>query len=49
MLVGEDPACQVYVRNKGCRLRQGRHGSVMHKLPAATSEALLALIDALKP
>ena len=45
MLVGEDPASQVYVRNKGGGLRQRWACSVMHKLPAATTEAeLLALI-----
>ena len=48
VLVGEDPASQVYVRNKvaGC-VKVGMH-SVMHKMPASTTEAeLLAVIDAL--
>lgn len=48
MLVGEDPASQVYVRNKvaGCA-KVGMH-SVMHKMPVSTTEAeLLAVIDAL--
>ena len=48
VLVGEDPASQVYVRNKvaGCA-KVGMH-SVMHKMPASTTEAeLLAVIDAL--
>ncbi len=48
VLVGEDPASQVYVRNKvaGCA-KVGMH-SVMHKMPVSTTEAeLLAVIDAL--
>ena len=48
VLVGEDPASQVYVRNKvaGCA-KVGMH-SVMHKMPASTTEAeLLAVIGAL--
>ncbi|HPG60692.1 MAG TPA: bifunctional methylenetetrahydrofolate dehydrogenase/methenyltetrahydrofolate cyclohydrolase FolD [Casimicrobium sp.] len=48
VLVGEDPASQVYVRNKvaGCA-KVGMH-SFMHKMPASTTEAeLLAVIDAL--
>lgn len=48
VLVGEDAASQVYVRNKvaGCA-KVGMH-SVMHKMPASTTEAeLLAVIDAL--
>jgi len=48
VLVGEDPASQVYVRNKVAACGKVGMHSVMHKLPAATSEAeLLALIDAL--
>ncbi len=48
VLVGEDPASQVYVRNKVAACAKVGMHSVMHKLPAATSEAeLLALIDAL--
>jgi len=48
VLVGEDPASQVYVRSKGkMTVEVGMH-SVEHKLEAATSEAdLLALIDQL--
>ncbi len=48
VLVGEDPASQVYVRNKGKQTLEVGMGSVEHKLDAATSEAdLLALIDQL--
>lgn len=45
VLVGEDPASQIYVRSKGEQsLAAGMH-SVTHRLPAETSqEALLALI-----
>lgn len=46
VLVGEDPASQVYVRNKGERTRATGMTSIEHRLPAETSEeALLALID----
>ncbi|MEC7208369.1 MAG: bifunctional methylenetetrahydrofolate dehydrogenase/methenyltetrahydrofolate cyclohydrolase FolD [Pseudomonadota bacterium] len=46
VLVGEDPASQVYVRNKGERTRAAGMTSIEHRLPAETSEeALLALID----
>jgi len=46
VLVGEDPASQVYVRNKGERTRAAGMMSIEHRLPAGTSEeALLALID----
>ncbi len=48
ILVGDDPASAIYVRNKrrGCETAGIR--SVSHDLPATTSEAeLLALIDAL--
>lgn len=46
VLVGEDPASQVYVRNKGERTRAAGMKSIEHRLPAGTSEeALLALID----
>ncbi len=45
VLVGEDPASQVYVRNKGARTREVGMASFEHKLPAETGEAeLLALI-----
>ncbi len=45
VLVGEDPASQVYVKNKGIQTREVGMNSYEHKLPAETSEAdLLALI-----
>ena len=45
VLVGEDPASQVYVRNKGVQTIEAGMASFEHKLPADTSEAdLLALI-----
>ena len=45
VLVGEDPASQVYVRNKGKQTRETGMASMEHKLPASTSESdLLALI-----
>ena len=45
VLVGEDPASQVYVRNKARATREVGMVSIEHKLDAATSEAeLLALI-----
>ncbi len=48
VLVGEDPASQVYVRNKGKQTVEVGMNSVEHKLDADTSEAdLLALIDQL--
>jgi len=48
VLVGEDPASQVYVRNKVAACAKVGMHSVMHKLPASTTEAeLLALIDSL--
>ncbi|RJL10731.1 bifunctional methylenetetrahydrofolate dehydrogenase/methenyltetrahydrofolate cyclohydrolase FolD [Paracoccus siganidrum] len=48
VLVGEDPASQVYVRNKGIQTREAGMASFEHKLPAETSEAdLLALIERL--
>ncbi|WP_375175251.1 bifunctional methylenetetrahydrofolate dehydrogenase/methenyltetrahydrofolate cyclohydrolase FolD [Pseudooceanicola sp.] len=48
VLVGEDPASQVYVRNKGIATKESGMKSVEHKLPADTSEAdLYALIDEL--
>jgi methylenetetrahydrofolate dehydrogenase (NADP+)/methenyltetrahydrofolate cyclohydrolase len=46
VLVGEDPASQVYVRSKGKMTVEVGMKSVEHKLDADTSEAdLLALID----
>ncbi|MCA3439582.1 MAG: bifunctional methylenetetrahydrofolate dehydrogenase/methenyltetrahydrofolate cyclohydrolase FolD [Rhodobacter sp.] len=48
VLVGEDPASQVYVRNKGTQTVEAGMQSFEHKLPADTAEAdLLALIAAL--
>ncbi|MBX2867833.1 MAG: bifunctional methylenetetrahydrofolate dehydrogenase/methenyltetrahydrofolate cyclohydrolase FolD [Acidiferrobacterales bacterium] len=48
VLVGEDPASQVYVRSKGKQTVEAGMESTEHKLPADTSEAdLLALIDRL--
>ncbi len=48
VLVGEDPASQVYVRNKGTQTVEAGMQSFEHRLPAQTSEAdLLALIAAL--
>jgi methylenetetrahydrofolate dehydrogenase (NADP+)/methenyltetrahydrofolate cyclohydrolase len=45
VLVGEDPASQVYVRNKARATREVGMLSVEHKLPATVSEAeLLALV-----
>lgn len=45
VLVGEDPASQVYVRSKGRMTREIGMASFEHRLPAATSQAeLLALI-----
>ncbi|HRK18078.1 MAG TPA: bifunctional methylenetetrahydrofolate dehydrogenase/methenyltetrahydrofolate cyclohydrolase FolD [Hyphomicrobiaceae bacterium] len=46
ILVGEDPASQVYVRNKHKQTVEAGMASFEHKLPASTSEAdLLRLID----
>ncbi|WP_171229589.1 bifunctional methylenetetrahydrofolate dehydrogenase/methenyltetrahydrofolate cyclohydrolase FolD [Ruegeria sp. HKCCA4008] len=48
VLVGEDPASQVYVRSKGKMTVEVGMNSYEHKLDAATSEEdLLALIDKL--
>ncbi len=48
ILVGEDPASEVYVRNKGKQTVEVGMNSYEHKLDASTSEAdLLALIDQL--
>lgn len=48
VLVGEDPASQVYVRSKGKQTVEAGMNSYEHKLDADTSEAdLLALIDTL--
>lgn len=48
VLVGDDPASQVYVRSKGKQTVEVGMHSYEHKLPAETSEAeLLALIEQL--
>jgi methylenetetrahydrofolate dehydrogenase (NADP+)/methenyltetrahydrofolate cyclohydrolase len=48
VLVGEDPASQVYVRSKGRMTVEVGMNSFEHRLPAETAEAeLLALIDRL--
>jgi methylenetetrahydrofolate dehydrogenase (NADP+)/methenyltetrahydrofolate cyclohydrolase len=48
VLVGEDPASQVYVRNKAKQTVEAGMASFEHKLDAATSEPeLLALVDKL--
>lgn len=48
VLVGEDPASQVYVRSKGKQTVEVGMNSYEHKLPADTAEAdLLAVIDQL--
>lgn len=46
VIVGEDPASQVYVRSKGRKADECGFHSVTHTLPAETSESdLLALVD----
>ncbi len=48
VLVGEDPASQVYVRSKGKSTLEAGMNSFEHKLPADTSEAdLLAVVEQL--
>ncbi|NNU81255.1 bifunctional methylenetetrahydrofolate dehydrogenase/methenyltetrahydrofolate cyclohydrolase FolD [Halovulum dunhuangense] len=48
VLVGEDPASQVYVRNKGIQTKESGMASFEHRLPAETPEAaLLGLIGEL--
>ena len=45
VLVGENPASEVYVRNKARQTRAAGMGSFEHRLPATTSQdALLALV-----
>ena len=45
VLVGEDPASAVYVRNKGIATREAGMRSIEHRLPAEISQAdLLGLI-----
>ena len=46
VLVGEDPASQVYVKNKGRQCKESGMRSIEHKLPAETSEQdLLTLVN----
>ncbi len=48
VLVGDDPASQVYVRNKGKQTVEAGMASFEHKLPAETSQAdLIALVEQL--
>lgn len=48
VLVGEDPASEIYVRNKGLQTVEAGMASFEYKLPATTSEAeLLALVGQL--
>ena len=48
VLVGEDPASAVYVRNKGKAVREAGMVGVEHRLPAdVPQDALLDLVDAL--
>jgi len=48
VLVGEDPASKVYVRNKSEQTTEVGMNSIEHKLPAETSqEELLALVQSL--
>jgi methylenetetrahydrofolate dehydrogenase (NADP+)/methenyltetrahydrofolate cyclohydrolase len=48
VLVGDDPASQIYVRSKGEKSREAGMHSVTHRLPEATSQdELMALVAAL--
>ena len=48
VLVGDDPASEVYVRNKGLKTRAVGMQSFEHRLPEDTTEAeMIALIDLL--
>src|SRR5438132_9318910 len=48
VLVGNDPASEVYVGRKVAQCRKVGIGSIEHRLPATTSQAeLLALVDRL--
>ncbi|MDA0997754.1 MAG: bifunctional methylenetetrahydrofolate dehydrogenase/methenyltetrahydrofolate cyclohydrolase FolD [Proteobacteria bacterium] len=48
IIVGDDPASHVYVRNKGTQTEEAGMVSATHRLPAETPEAvLLALIEKL--
>ena len=49
ILIGEDPASTIYVRNKRLACEKSGVISISHDLPTSTSQAdLLALIDLLK-
>ena len=48
VLVGDDPASAIYVRNKGAQTREAGMHSEEHRLPAeATEAAVLAIVDRL--
>lgn len=48
VLAGEDPASQVYVRNKGVQAKEAGFNSFTHRLSADVSQAeLLAMVDQL--
>ncbi len=48
VLVGNDPASEIYVRNKGKQTREAGMDSFQHRLPATTTQAeLIALIERL--
>jgi len=48
VLVGENPASEIYVRNKGKQAREAHMASFEHRLPEDVSEeSLLALVDQL--
>src|SRR4030095_3674236 len=48
VLVGENPASKVYVKNKGEQTKESGMASFEHKLPDSTGQAeLLALVDRL--
>jgi len=48
VLVGEDPASQVYVKSKGKAAKECGFHSVQHDLPATTTQAqLIALVESL--
>ena len=45
VLIGEDPASQVYVRNKAKATKEAGLHSIEHRLPATTAQAeLMALL-----
>ena len=48
VLVGEDPASKVYVKNKGEQTKEAGMNSWEYRLPAETSEAeILAIVEKL--